>query len=429
VYNRTLEYIKYKGHPPEFQPLRNILVTADSKMDTSTYKYYNIPINNLKQKIKDEEDPDRINILNELLKQEKRDLTEALRLVKPKQNNLLSKFELDTSKCIRANAVKSVCDAHKSAFSNLKAGHIKFFNMSFKRKKDKKKCIELDSCEVKVENKKIIICSETLHQNLPDSIKNSLSEEETSNLPKFKISNKNKKKYGLLVINHNCDLVYQKNNYYLLIPVPVNTANQQVIDPPVNKTICGGDPGIRTFLTTYNNKNEVFEYKSNRSLMKHLNDKLKFLKQGRTKPVKEKQRSGFRKKQMNKLEKKKIDLTDALHWRVINHLVSTNDVMFIGDIKSHDIVKNGKNRTTNQEFNDMKFHIFKERLEYKSSINRKNIFFINEAYTSRCCSHCGKLRLIGSSEVYQCFTCNKTFGRDENSAKNIMMKGILKYFS
>ncbi|KAJ3001699.1 UNVERIFIED_CONTAM: hypothetical protein HDU68_006710, partial [Siphonaria sp. JEL0065] len=47
-------------------------------------------------------------------------------------------------------------------------------------------------------------------------------------------------------------------------------------------------------------------------------------------------------------------------------MFSRNDVIFYGDFKSHGVVKNGVNKTLNQQINDLKFFQFKQRLLYKA---------------------------------------------------------------
>ena len=45
------------------------------------------------------------------------------------------------------------------------------------------------------------------------------------------------------------------------------------------------------------------------------------------------------------------------------------------------------------------------------------------------CSCCGNLNNVGKSEIYNCENqlCKKTLLRDVSAAKNILMKGIIKY--
>ena len=110
----------------------------------------------------------------------------------------------------------------------------------------------------------------------------------------------------------------------------------------------------------------------------------------------------------------------------LNKLLNTNDIIFMGDIKSHNIVKNHKNKKLNQNFNDMKFNVFKKRLLYKANVKMKRVFLINESYTTQVCSSCGNLwKGIGSSKEYECQRCDLYCDRDINSAKNICMKGII----
>lgn len=406
VYNRTLEYIKFKGYYPNFENLRNLLATERNKTYSSHYKYFSIQINQLKDKIKEEKDKNKKEYLKELLAEEERLLKKELKKIPFQKNFMIRDFELSVSNEIRSNAIKSICDAYTTGFSNLKKGNIKFFNPSFKLKNEEKKCVELAKTDIKIHNNMFKLC--------PNRLK------EHSN---FKMSKKNSKKYGKLKIEHNCDLVKQKGIYYIFLTVP--TTKNITYD---KKIICGGDPGVRTFLTTYNNKNQIIEYKSNSIYMKKLNEKLKMLKTLRTKPKLKNQRSKYRKKQLNKVEKKKIDLTNTLHWNTINDMLSKNDIIFIGDIKSHNIVKNNKNKTLNKDINDLKFYIFKKRFLYKATLYNKRVFFINEAYTTQCCSNCGNLNKdIKDAKIYNCKKCKKVFGRDENSAKNIMMKGIIEY--
>jgi IS605 OrfB family transposase len=407
VFNRTLEYIKHFGYEPNFQSLRNLLATERTKSHHSIHRYYQVPIKILKEQFLNEKDTCVKDNLKLLIDEEERLLKDELKQLPFQKNFLIQDFELSVSNEIRSNAIKSVCDAYTSGFSNFNAGNFKFFNINFKKKNEFKKCIELASSEINMTDGKLRICPGKLHEDA-----------------NFKISNKNKKKFRTLKIINNCDLVKQKGNYYVFVTVPskINNVKREL------SNACGGDLGSRTFLTTYSTQNKIIEYKHNSNLLKKLNHKLQILKSLRLRPRLQQHRNKFRKKQLNKVEKRKKDMIDTLHWSVINHLISENDVICLGDIKSHDIVKNNKNKTLNRNFNDLKFYIFKKRLLYKASINHKKVVLVNESYTTQGCSKCGNLwTTIGNSEVYKCIKtkCNYTCGRDMNASKNILMKGII----
>ena len=135
----------------------------------------------------------------------------------------------------------------------------------------------------------------------------------------------------------------------------------------------------------------------------------------------------MRKKQINKVEKRKIDYTNQLHWELINSLLSKNDIVFLGDIKSHDIVKKGSNKYLNQEFNDLKFFIFKQRMKYKACLAGKKVIMVNEYLTTQGCSECGVLTKpsVDDPRIHDCIDCGAISDRDINSAKNIYMKGVM----
>ena len=396
VYNRTLEYVK-NGHEPFFEQLRDLLATQNTrKLSFNKYKYYNMYLDSLKDK----------NLSKEQLKIITNEVNKEIPL---KPNPLIHNFELNTSNEIRSNAIKSVCDAYKTGFSNLKNGNIKYFNMSFKKKKEMKKCIELATSD-------ITFCNTGIKIN-------------PSKFPKgetlIKIHKNMQKKYKNLQIKNNSDLVKFNGNYFIHITLPCKQINY---DKNIN--FCGVDPGIRDFVSIYGN-NELTSITLKKEILQKLNNKIKLLKSKRMKPLKEFQRNKIRKHKINKVEKKKINIINELHWKVINYLVKTQDVIFFGDINSHNIVKGNFNKTLNRDFNDLKFYKFKQRLLYKCILNKKKVFFINEAYTSQGCSTCGNLwKDIGSNKKYKCQNINcKTkniiFDRDFNAAKNICMKGLI----
>jgi len=334
--------------------------------------------------------------LDEILK----DLKYELKKLPYIKNPMIRSFELETSNEIRSNAIKSVCDAYKSGFTNLKNGTFKYFNMNFKRKNEQRKCIELANSEINMTNGKIKICPGKLGK---DAL--------------FLISKKNQKKYKTLKINNNCDLIKRNGNFYVYVSIPIQRMslnNNNFVN------FCGVDPGIRTFATVYGNES-ISKYKHKENVLKKLNKKIDLIKLLRK-----------RKCKITKVEKKKADLVDHLHWLTINDLLKKNDIIFYRDIKSHDIVKNGKNKTLNRNFNDLKFYVFKKRLIYKALRNGKKVFLTNESYTTQGCSKCGNLwKDIGSSELYKCQNrhCNFVNDRDVNASKNICMKGIMTYMS
>ena len=392
--------------------LRNKLVTANTKKNN--IEYINLENN---MKFYREEKKKQLSLLRKLHKDDTDNITavriliktaeenyqtekETLRVVKKSlkssKNEELREWETETPKEIRAGAVNDVCKAYKTGFTNLKLGHINHFRLGFRRKQETNKCLLLPQTFIK-NNDGILSIAPTF---LKDASQISMGK-------------KTIKKHRNLVIEHDCRIVKQKNKYWLIIPIPVKVSEKH---KPVN--YCGIDPGTKTFMTCFGN-NGCIEYKHDESSLQKIDRKINFLTDRRRA-----NRGRVYKKKINKLEKRKESLVDELHWKTINSLLKRNDFIFYGDIKSHDIVKNGKNRTLNTSMNNLKFFKFKQRLLFKSIERGKKVFEVKEQYTTQTCSFCGSMYKPGLSRVYNCRNCEKIIGRDVNAAKNILMKGI-----
>ena len=411
VYNKTVSCIN-DGEPINFMNLRNKLVTANTKKNNIEY----INLENNMKRFK-EEKKKQLSLLQKIHKDDIDNITavrllintaeenyqtekEALRVVKKSlkssKNEELRVWETETPKEIRAGAVNDVCKAYKTGFTNLKLGHIKHFRLGFRRKQETNKCLLLPHTFIK-NNDGILSIAPTFFKDVS----------------KISMGKKTIKKHRNLVIKHDCRIVKQKNKYWLIIPIPVKVSEKR---KPVN--YCGIDPGTKTFMTCFGN-NGCIEYKHNESSLQKIDRKINFLTDRRRA-----NRGRVCKKKINKLEKRKESLVDELHWKTINSLLKKNDFIFYGDIKSHDIVKNGKNRNLNTSMNNLKFIKFKQRLLFKSIERGKKVFEVKEQYTTQTCSFCGSMYRPGLSRVYHCRNCEKIIGRDVNAAKNILMKGI-----
>ena len=135
----------------------------------------------------------------------------------------------------------------------------------------------------------------------------------------------------------------------------------------------------------------------------------------------------IRRRNIVKLEIKKKNFVKEFHNQTIRHLLNTNDVIFYGDIKSHNIVKNKDyQQKLNTNINDLKFFQFKQKLLLKARLENKYVHLIGEQLTTQTCSSCGTLNKPGASKVYECSECKSVIDRDLNSAKNIALKGLVK---
>ena len=394
TYNKSLNAIQ-KGHPDNFQSLRDKFVTANTKKSHPEYQRISSLISKLRIEKKTSNNKDAID--NEIKKYND-ELKMAKKLMKSIVNEGVYEWELKTPKEIRAEAIKDVCKAYKTAYTNLKKGNIKRFNVSFRKKKNVQQTMVIPKSFIKNKEGKLIIA--------PTFFK----EEEN---PSISMGKKTMKKYKELKIEHDCRLVKKHNEYWLFIPVSLEEKPNDV----KWKNYCGIDPGERTFMTTFGNQG-CYEYEHNRYKITNVDKRIEIYK---------KRKKQIKKCSYLKQERKKEHLIDEIHWKTINALLENNDILFYGDIKSHNIVRGNKNRKLNKGINNLKFYQFKQRLEFKASEQGKKVILVKEHNTTKTCSFCGTLNNPGCSKLYECKNCKKKVGRDVNASKNILMKGMIGY--
>jgi transposase len=419
VYNKTIScinnYDKSVKKNINFIELRDKFVTENTKKNNIEY----VTLQNNMKRYREEKKQQQKNLTKipkndivnitavnlliqtaeEKYQEEKQKLSVDKKNMKSSKNEEVREWETNTPKHIREGAVKDVCTAHKSAISNLVAKNIKHFHLGFRKKKETNKCLLLPNNLIKNKNGILTIAPSYLKKD-----------------SKISMGKKTIKKHRNLVIDHDCRLVKQKNVFWVIIPIPIEITDKK---PPIN--YCGIDPGVKTFMTSFGN-NGCIEHKHNEKILKDLDNKIKLLKdRRRTKQHR------VHKKKINRIEIRKANLVDELHWRTINRLLKMNDFIFYGDIKSHGIVKNGNNINLNTDMNNLKFFKFKQRLLFKSIERGKKVYETQEHFTTQTCSFCGSMYKPGLSRVYECKNCKKHIGRDVNAAKNILMKGILTH--
>jgi putative transposase len=362
IYNKTINLFNNGDTTSTDFDLRNKLVTYKTRLTHPDYDTLKKQINDAEN----EEEQKRLKTIQNKL---------------PTTLNLNMKaFERRTKKEIRGNAVTDAFEARKVAFVNLKQKNITHFKMGYRKKKDKNKSIVIQKQSIKVNLEKKIISIYSL---------------------KLKI--KYKKEFE---INNDCRIFKVNSRYYISIPRPIVKAE---VKEPVSW--CGGDLGIKTLLTTYGSDG-CYEYHFNMDKLNKLNTKIDALKDVH----------GIPKKAFYKIEKKKKDLVDEMHWKVVNDLTNRYDIIKMGNFKPKNIVERGNNHILNRNINDLKFFVLQKRLIYKASVKSKLVVQIDEHHTTKTCSRCGHTNDVGLSRVYECSKCNLRCGRDFNAAKNMTLK-------
>ena len=413
LYNKTISLIK-NGDVSFFDSnkIRDLLVTKETKKNHPAYIKMSNEIlkmhNQLKELRKSKEPKESITNFELLIKVKNQELRNIAKTLPYEDNKTVTDWQTRTPKKIRSDAIDDVCKAYKTAIANLKAGNINNFSVWYRKKKDNTS-LSIPGISIVKESLKLV----------KDPIKD---EEEKIDMG-FVISSEALKKLENIDIK-TVRLTRKKGCYYIMVPILIKKEKHTKKE---NIRYCGIDPGSRTFLTSVGNNGAV-EYKFKVEVINKIDKKISLLTNKQlSRPRPRDFKRSIRKKTFNKLETKKSNCIDELHWKSIKHILDNNDIVFIGDIKSHGIVKNKEHqKKLNRDINNLKFYVFKQRLMYKSSIRNKHTFLIPEQNTTKTCSCCGHINYPEKSEIYNCLSCKKTMGRDLNAAKNILMKGLIK---
>jgi putative transposase len=110
---------------------------------------------------------------------------------------------------------------------------------------------------------------------------------------------------------------------------------------------------------------------------------------------------------------------DFLH-KLSYTLVKQCDFIALEDLR---IANMARNKHLSKSILDAGWGIFKELLTSKAESAGRDVIFVNPAYTSRTCSHCGTMFDTLTLEVrwVEC-DCGLSLDRDHNAAINILRK-------
>ena len=302
------------------------------------------------------------------------------------KGNDLNDWELAVPKDVRAESIRDLAKAYKTAFANLKRGNISKFNVAY-RSKRKDSSIVIPKTSVKFNSTKLTIFARY-------------------NLGPIRVG-KDRSLSGLK-INYDCRLGRTRGLWYLYVPQFKKTVKSK------GKFDCALDPGIRKFQTLYSEK-EVVKVVPNKELRQRLysrKDLLQSLK-----------RCNSRKRGINRINTKITNLTDDMHWKFIHYMKQRYSTVHIPVFESQKLGIKNRRRGFNRIMFDMKHYQFRTRLidSFKLTENAGAIE-CTEEYTSKTCTRCGYLNNVGSSEVYDCENCWLNIDRDVNGARNIYIK-------
>lgn len=120
---------------------------------------------------------------------------------------------------------------------------------------------------------------------------------------------------------------------------------------------------------------------------------------------------------------------DYNHKLAIN-ILGTGEKIYVGDVKSAFLFAN-KNSKVSRMAADACHGQLRLFLAQKAAraTEKREVYLVREAYTSKTCGHCGHQNQIGSLKFWTCHNCGHWWDRDLNAALNMRSCKIIKCLS
>jgi len=334
------------------------------------------------------------------------------RLVMKKDSELIQNDEMEWQKEVpydtRDEAIADVLKAYKTAFSNQRNGNIDSFNISFKSKKNQtSQSFKVNIDAFNFEN--MTIFSSRLNKN---ARKLKLKKQELKNF---------KKPDQFFVI-----LKTRPDYWYICFP---RIKEKPIFTNPVYKSVFL-DPGVRTFQTFYSpdgicGKIAYGEFQNKLEKLATKHDLL----QGIASNCKVSKTKRHIMNRCAKLRFKMKNKVDNLHWQTCSFLCKTFQNIFLPSFEVSDMVKNSPlGSKITRKMLQLSHGKFKERLKWYGQTKNRNVYIVDEHYTTKTCGNCGKINPnVGSCKTFRCNHCHYTVDRDLGAARNICLRLVTKF--
>lgn len=312
------------------------------------------------------------------------------------QHTWLSEVQYD----FRDEAIKDLQKNIKSAYALLKSGHIKHFELSYKRRKRSDQSFSL------------------LHKNW-NRKRGMLSQTFSSEHMKFK---------GItsLDISKDTRILRDKlGKWWICVIMDVLRDESQV---PNKDSIVAIDPGVRTFLTMYDPNGFAYEFgrydiKRIENLCFHMD---RLLSKINNLPPEKMKRKWNMTKASYRIRNRISNLVTEVHRKASKFLCKSYKTILLPTFETSNMVskKDGKRRLHSKTARNIltwSHYKFKTRLRSKAKEYGCNVVDCTEEYTSQTCTRCGYLQKI-QGKTKKCPQCKTIVDRDIGAARNILMK-------
>ena len=207
-------------------------------------------------------------------------------------------------------------------------------------------------------------------------------------------------------------VVRRADGYYVQFGIK---CDRRVDVEPTGRAI-GLDVGLKEFYTDSNGgvATNPRNYRKSEKRLKRLQRQASRKQKGSSNRRKANERVG---RQHLKIQRQRKDHAIKLARCVI----LSNDLVAYEDLAIRNLVKN---RKLSKSISDAGWYQFRVWLEYFAQVFGKVTVAVPPAYTSQDCSECGKrVKKSLSTRTHVC-ECGCVLDRDENAARNILMKGL-----
>jgi putative transposase len=211
----------------------------------------------------------------------------------------------------------------------------------------------------------------------------------------------------------DCRVILENGRYFLVKP------ELRLIQKPDNQRfpVVALDPGVRTFQTIYtpNGVGKVGQSDFNKIFrLCYSLDKLSSLRSRNYK-------SSYT-KASRRIRNKIKDLISEIHHKLALALVKSFETILLPSFETSQMVTKLHSKVARSMLTWAHYR-FKSFLKCKAEEYSCNLIEVNEAYTSKTCSACGRISNIGSKKVLKC-SCGTVIDRDFNGARGIFLKNL-----
>jgi putative transposase len=207
------------------------------------------------------------------------------------------------------------------------------------------------------------------------------------------------------------------------------------------------DPGVRTFATCYDPQGLICKWgcagpdgkPSANTILWRLANTANSLRVRMQKPDLRTNQTGRgkrhrRRRHMRKaaarIERRLRSMVDELHHKLALWLCKNYETVLLPSFNVSQMVKKARGRRIGRKTTKQLYSLahcrFRYYLRYLAQRYDTLVCECSEAFTTQTCGSCGRLSRVGGSETFRCThsDCGARFDRDENAARNIMLKFV-----